>query len=202
MLDAINTFGSRSLDTRWSVEVLANILSKQGRHGEAERLLVKLISMMKNGGISDDSPVMGWTRYELGNVLIELGDWSGAAKEFRLARVSLEKEPAIFKNRYLLRTAPALAQLRTGDPKNALELLQKAQQTAEQDLGIDHQRTREILGLLAVALFDTGDTARALDLFSSEVPKLLENGAVGAQQKKMILERYIDLLARNQGYLS
>ena len=163
LLDAINTFGSRSLDTRWSVEVLANILSKQGRHGEAERLLVKLISMMKNGGISDDSPVMGWTRYELGNVLIELGDWSGAAKEFRLARVSLEKEPAIFKNRYLLRTAPALAQLRTGDPKNALELLQKAQQTAEQDLGIDHQRTREILGLLAVALFDTGDTARALD---------------------------------------
>ena len=195
LLDSINTFGSRSLDTRWCVEVLANILSKQGRHGEAARLLVQLISMMQGGGISDDSPVMGWTRYGLGNVLVELGDWSAAAEEFRLARISLEKEPVIFKKRYLLRTYPALAQLRTGHPKDALELLQKAQITAEQDFGIEHHSTIEISGLLAVALYHTAETARAFDLFSTTVPKLLANRAVGEQQKQLIFETYIELLA-------
>jgi CHAT domain-containing protein len=199
LLDSISLHGSRSLDTRYCVEVLANILSKQGRHREAEGLFHQLIGMMETGGISADSPVMGWTRYELGSVLIELGEWSGAIKEFRLARVSLEKEPAIFKKRYLLRTSPALALLRTGRTEDALRLLQKASETAEQDFGIDHQRTIEINGLLAVALFDTGDSARAFDLFSTTVPNLLVNNAVGKQQKQLILERYIDLLAQIMG---
>jgi tetratricopeptide (TPR) repeat protein len=161
LLDSIKFFGSRSLETRWSIQVLATILSKQGRHHEAERLFNKFISIMEAGGISADSPAMGFTRYGLGNVLIELGDWSGALKEFRLARVILEREPAFFKK-----------------------------------YGIDHHRTIEILGLLAVALFDTGETSQPFDLFFRAVPNLLENRAVGAQQKKLILERYIELLAR------
>jgi CHAT domain-containing protein len=155
--------------------------------------------MMEAGGISADSLIMSWTKYELGKVLIELGDWSGALKEFRSARVSLEKNPGFFKKRYLLNTSPALALLRAGRTEDALRLLQRARETAEQDLGIGHQGTIEILGLLAVALFDTGDTSRAFDLFSSAVPNLLENGAIGAQQRKMILERYIDLLAQIRG---
>jgi len=199
LLDSINKFGSKSLDTRWSVEVLANILSKQGRHHEAERLFRQLINMMEAGGISADSPVMMRTKYELGKVLIELGDWSGALKEFRSARVRGEKDPGIFKKRYLLSTSPALTLLRAGRPEDALRLLQKARETAEQELGIDHQRTTEIHGLLAVALFDTGDTARAFDLFSRTVPHLLVNSAVGKQQKQLILERYIDLLAQIMG---
>ncbi len=196
LLDSISSFGSRSLETRWGVEVLANILSKQGRHREAELLLNKFISIMEAGGISDDSPVMVVTRYRLGKAIIEQGDWSAALKEFRLARVSLEKNPALLKKFYLLDTSPALALLRTGRSKEALRLLQSAHETAKKDFGIGHHRTMEILGLLAVALYDTGETSQAFDLFSSTVTKLLENGAVGAQQRKLILERYIDLLAR------
>ena len=199
LLDSIKFFGSRSLETRWSIQVLATILSKQGRHHEAERLFNKFISIMEAGGISADSPAMGLTRYELGNVLIELGDWSGALKEFRLARVILEREPASFKKYYLLSTSPALALLRTGNSKDALRLLQKAREIAEQNFGIDHHRTIEILGLLAVALFDTGETSQAFDLFFRAVPNLLQNRAVGAQQKKLILERYIELLERIRG---
>jgi CHAT domain-containing protein len=199
LLDSIKFFGSRSLETRWSIQVLANILSKQGRHHEAERLFNKFISIMEAGGISADSPAMGFTRYGLGNVLIELGDWSGALKEFRLARVILEREPAFFKKYYLLSTSPALALLRTGNSKDALRLLQKAREIAEQNFGIDHHRTIEILGLLAVALFDTGETSQPFDLFFRAVPNLLKNRAVGAQQKKLILERYIELLERIRG---
>jgi CHAT domain-containing protein len=199
LLDSIKFFGSRSLETRWSIQVLATILSKQGRHHEAERLFNKFISIMEAGGISADSPAMGFTRYGLGNVLIELGDWSGALKEFRLARVILEREPAFFKKYYLLSTSPALALLRTGNSKDALRLLQKAREIAEQNFGIDHHRTIEILGLLAVALFDTGETSQPFDLFFRAVPNLLKNRAVGAQQKKLILERYIELLERIRG---
>jgi len=199
LLDSIKFFGSRSLETRWSIQVLATILSKQGRHHEAERLFNKFISIMEAGGISADSPAMGFTRYGLGNVLIELGDWSGALKEFRLARVILEREPAFFKKYYLLSTSPALALLRTGNSKDALRLLQKAREIAEQNFGIDHHRTIEILGLLAVALFDTGETSQPFDLFFRAVPNLLQNRAVGAQQKKLILERYIELLERIRG---
>jgi len=199
LLDSISLHGSRSLDTRYCVEVLANILSKQGRHREAEVLFRQLISMMEAGGISDDSPVMGRTRYELGNVLIELGDWSGAIKEFRLARVSLEREPSIFKKKYLLSTSPALVLLRTGRPENALRLLKRARETAQQDFGTNQHRTIEIHGLLAVAFFDTGNNSEAFKLFSEAVPNLLENMAVGVQQRKLILERYIDLLAQIRG---
>jgi CHAT domain-containing protein/Flp pilus assembly protein TadD len=199
LLDSIKFFGSRSLETRWSIQVLATILSKQGRHYEAERLFNKFISIMEAGGIPADSPAMGVTRYELGNVLIELGDWSGALKEFRLARVILEREPAFFKKYYLLSTSPALALLRTGNSKDALRLLQKARETAEQDFGSDHYKTQEILALLAVALFDTGNDSEAFKLFSGTVPDLLENRAVGAQQKKLVLERYIELLERIRG---
>ena len=199
LLDSISSLGSRSLDTRWCVEVLATILARQGRHHEAERLFHQLISIMEAGGISTDSPVMGWTRYKFGRVFIELGQWSSALREFRLARVSLEKESAFFKKFYLLGTSPALALLRTGNSKDALRLLQRAREIAEQDLGTNHHRTIGIHCLLAVALFDTGDTSQAFDLFSSAVPKLLENGAVGTQQRKLILERYIDLLAQIRG---
>jgi CHAT domain-containing protein len=200
LLEYIGLLGSRSLDTRWSVEVLATILSRQGRHLEAKRLLDKLIAVMEAGGISDDSPVMGWSRYALGNVFIELGDWSDAAKQFRLARNRLGKESGVFfKKKYLLSTSPALALLRTGHSRDALRLLEKAREAAEQDYGADHFRTAEIHGLLAVALFDTGNTSKAFDLFSGTVPSLLENRAVGAQQKKLVLERYLDLLARIRG---
>ena len=120
LLDSINKFGSKSLDTRWSVEVLANILSKQGRHHEAEQLFRQLINMLEAGGILADSLVMRRTKYGLGEVLIELGDWSGALKEFTSAQVSLEKDPGIFKKRYLLSTSPALALLRAGRPEEAL----------------------------------------------------------------------------------
>jgi CHAT domain-containing protein len=200
LLEYIGLLGSRSLDTRWSVEVLATILSKQGRHLEAKRLLDQLIAVMEAGGISDDSPVMGWTRYALGNVLIDLGDWSDAAKQFRLALGSLGKESGLFfKKKYLLNTSPALALLRTGHSRDALRLIEKAREAAEQDYGADHFRTVEILGLFAVALFDTGNTSKAFDLFSETVPSLLENRAVGAQQKKLVLERYLNLLARIRG---
>lgn len=199
LLDSINKFGSRSLDTRWSVEVLANILSKQGRHREAERLFRQLISMMEAGGISADSLVMRRTKYGLGEVLIELGDWSGALKEFTSAQVSLEKEPGIFKRRYLLSTSPALALLRTGRPEEALRLLQRARETAEHDLGISHQGKIEILGLLAVAFFDTGNNSEAFRLFAEAIPNLLENRAVDVQQRKLVLERYIDFLEQIRG---
>ncbi|MGD8371526.1 MAG: CHAT domain-containing protein [Syntrophobacterales bacterium] len=198
VLEYISLLGSRSLDTRWSVEVLATILSKQGRHQEAKRLLNQLIAVMEAGGISDDSPAMGWTRYQLANVLVEMEDWSEADKEFRLATISLGTERA-FRKRSLLQSSRALSLLRRGHSKDALRLLQKAREAAEQNYGADHYRTLEIYGLLAVALFDTGSTSGALDLFSGTVPSLLENRAVGAQQKKFVLERYLNLLARIRG---
>jgi len=199
LLESIRLAGSRSLDTRYCVEVLATILSKQGRYREAAGLFHKLINILEAGGISDDSLVMGWTRYQLATVLVELDDWSDADKEFRLARVNLGTEPALFKKNYLLTTSPALALLRTGHSRDALRLLEKARKAAEQNYGKDHDRTVEIQGLLAVALFDTGNTSKAFDLFFRTVPNLLENGAVGAQQKKLVLERYVDLLVRIRG---
>jgi len=199
LLESIRLFGSKSLHTRYCVEVLATILVKQGRHREAARLFQKVINILEAGGISDDSLVMGWTRYQLATVLVELDDWQDADQEFRLALLSLGKGSALFAKTYLLRTSPALAMLRTGHSKDALQLLEKARKAAEQNYGADHERTVEIYGLLAVALFDTGNTSKAFDLFSGTVPKLLENGAVGVQQKKLVLERYVDLLVRIRG---
>ncbi|MCG6916265.1 MAG: tetratricopeptide repeat protein, partial [Deltaproteobacteria bacterium] len=199
LLESISLSGSKSLHTRYCVEVLATTLSKQGRHREAERLFYQLINILESGGISDDSLVMRWTKYQLGKVLIELGDWSGALEEFRSAGVRQEKDPGIFKQRYLLSTYPALALLRTGHSKDALALLEKACKAAEQNYGAEHDRTIEIYGLLAVAFFETGNTYKALDLFTRTVPNLLENRTVGAQQKKLILERYVDLLVRMRG---
>ena len=81
---------------------------------------------------------MGWTRYQLATVLVELDDWPDADKEFRLALLSLGKGSALFAKTYLLRSSPALAMLRTGHSKDALQLLEKARKAAEQNYGADH----------------------------------------------------------------
>lgn len=199
LLESIRFSGSGSMETRKCVEVFAMILSKQGRHQDAEQLLRRFIRVMQAQGITEDSLAMGWTRYALGEVLIEVGDWSTALENFRTAQASADKDSSLFRKYYLVRTSPALAMLRTGHPREGLGLLQKAHKIAEQDFGIDHQITIEILGLLAVALFDTGKTSEAFELFSRAVPDLLENRAVGAQQRRLILERYIELLDRIKG---
>ena len=199
LLESIRLSGSGSMETRKCVEVFAMILSKQGRHQDAEQLLRRFIRVMQAQGITEDSLAMGWTRYALGEVLIEVGDWSTALENFRTAQASADKDSNLFREYYLVRTSPALALLRTGHSREGLGLLQKAHKIAEQDFGIDHHRTIEILGLLAVALFDTGKTSKAFELFSRAVPDLLENRAVGAQQRRLILERYIELLDRIKG---
>jgi CHAT domain-containing protein len=199
LLESISLSGSGSMETGSCVQVFAMILSKQGRHQDADQLLRRFIRVMQAEGITEDSLAMGWTRYALGEVLIEVGDWSTALENFRTAQASADKDSGLFREYYLVRTSPALALLRTGHPREGLGLLQKAHQIAEQDFGIDHHRTIEILGLLAVALFDTGKTSKAFELFTRAVPDLLENRAVGAQQRRLILERYIELLDRIKG---
>ena len=199
LLESISLSGSGSMETGSCVQVFAMILSKQGRHQDADQLLRRFIRVMQAEGITEDSLAMGWTRYALGEVLIEVGDWSTALENFRTAQASADKDSGLFREYYLVRTSPALALLRTGHPREGLGLLQKAHKIAEQDFGIDHHRTIEILGLLAVALFDTGKTSEAFELFSRAVPDLLENRAVGAQQRRLILERYIELLDRIKG---
>ena len=199
LLESISLSGSGSMETGSCVQVFAMILSKQGRHQDADQLLRRFIRVMQAQGITEDSLAMGWTRYALGEVLIEVGDWSTALENFRTAQASADKDSGLFREYYLVRTSPALALLRTGHPREGLGLLQKAHKIAEQDFGIDHHRTIEILGLLAVALFDTGKTSEAFELFSRAVPDLLENRAVGAQQRRLILERYIELLDRIKG---
>jgi CHAT domain-containing protein len=194
LLESIRLSGSGAMETRKCVEVFAIILSKEGRHQDADQLLRRFIRVMQAQGIKEDSPAMGWTRYALGEVFIEVGNWSNALENFRTAQASADKNLSLFREYYLVRTSPALALLRTGHPREGLELLQKAHKIAEQDFGIDHHRTSEILGLLAVALFDTGKTSEAFKHFSKVVPDLLESGDVGAQQRKLILERYIELL--------
>ena len=199
LLESISLSGSGSMETGSCVQVFAMILSKQGRHQDADQLLRRFIRVMQAEGITEDSLAMGWTRYALGEVLIEVGDWSTALENFRTAQASADKDSGLFREYYLVRTSPALALLRTGHPREGLGLLQKAHKIAEQDFGIDHHRTIEILGLLAVALFDTGKTSEAFELFSRAVPDLLENRAVGAQQRRLRLERYIELLDRIKG---
>jgi len=194
LLESIRLSGSGAMETRKCVEVFAIILSKEGRHQDADQLLRRFIRVMQAQGIKEDSPAMSWTRYALGEVLNEVGDWSNALENFRTAQASADNDSVLFREYYLVRTSPALALLRTGHPRESLGLLQKAHKIAEQDFGIDHHRTIEILGLMAVALFDTGKTSKAFELFSRAVPDVLENRAVGAQQRKLILERYIDLL--------
>jgi len=199
LLESISLSGSGSMETRKCVQVFALILSKKGRHQDAEQLLRRFIRAMQAEGIKEGSPAMGWTRYALGEVLIEVGDWSTALENFRTAQASADKDSGLFREYYLVRTSPALALLRTGHSREGLGLLQKAHKIAELDFGIGHHRTIEILGLLAVALFDTGKTSEAFELFSRAVPDLLANRAVGAQQRRLILERYIELLDRIKG---
>jgi CHAT domain-containing protein len=196
LLESIRLSGSGSMETGSCVQVFAMILSKQGRHQDADQLLRRFIRVMQAQGLKEDSLAMGWTRYALGEVLIEVGDWSTALENFRTAQASADKDSSLFRKYYLVRTSPALALLRTGHPREGLGLLQKAHKITEQDFGIDHHRTIEILGLLAVALFDTGKISEAFELFSRAVPGVLENRAVGAQQRRLVLERYIELLDR------
>ncbi|MFC1821521.1 CHAT domain-containing protein [Thermodesulfobacteriota bacterium] len=199
LLEAQELFGNKSLETFRNLEVLARILSKQGRHRDSEQLLRTLIRIMVAAGASVESLGVGFPTFRLGEVLQEQEDWAGALTQFRQSERSLGKNPAIIKKYFSGKAALPLTLLRTGHPEEALVLLQKSYQTTKNNFGADNYRTLEIMGLLAVALADTGRTPEALDFYSRAVPSLLERRTGSEQQTKLVLERYIDLLAGIRG---
>jgi CHAT domain-containing protein len=199
LLDAVTMVGHQPTIISAQGRTLAMILSKQGRNSDAEDLLRKVICSLEAAGATAESYGIGRSRFELGEVLIRMKRWDAALHEFRLASESLGKEPSLFKVWFLWRTAFPLVLLRTGQHEKALQLLSQSYDTLKRDFGHYEYNTMEALGLLAVALYETGKSEEAFQSFTTAVPHLLERKENLTEQRRLILESYLELLYHIRG---
>jgi len=197
--DTIRLFGNRSLDTRWRVELLGRVLSRQGRHEEAKILLERFLSSMKASELPEEAPSVGWTRFALGEVDLELGAWADALEQFQRSESCFENTPVEYKRLFLKKNGYAVALLMTNHSRPALDLLQQSLSLSMDHFGPLHPHTAEVRGLMGVACFHLGQTEQAFEHFAGSVPLLLEKGDRDSRAVPLIFDSYIDLLDRMRG---
>jgi CHAT domain-containing protein len=199
LLMSLDMFGKQSFNSAAHGRNLAKVLMKQGRHRDAQTLLETMIQKMEFAGIPADSLLIGELRFSLGETLMEQESWSKALVHFRMAEKAIKKYPSAEKKYFLEKTSMNLVLLKTGNAGEALNRLRSAYELALENWGNHHGRTAKILSLYAAALAGTGRDIEAYERFSSSVPIVLGKKADSTQVIKLILERYLALLARVEG---
>jgi len=198
-LDTIAAHGKKSMDTYWRVLLIAKVLSKQGRHAEAQKLLQTLITLADAAGLSHGSIIMGTAAFTLGEILIDQGLWEEASAQLKRAKASLGKEAILLKNYFSENPSFAMALLQTGHTEEALELLYKAREATTNTYGTNHPRTIEIMGLIAVAYSRMENYPKAIEFFSKVIPSIEKYDSKNSRQTKLILDGYISTLAQIRG---
>jgi CHAT domain-containing protein len=199
LIGTMDFHGKQSYRTLLRTFVLCDILVKQERHQDAEKLLIAINKTLDALKVDDKSLIRCRTKQALGEALAAQGRWQEALACLNANRQNLEMNPA-FSKRYLAsQTALSLALLKTGQSEKALTLLAESHDVFRQDFGPDHLRTREITGLMAVACANLNRQRESLEYFSGAVPVLLGSGTKNRQQLKLILEGYLGLLDQIRG---
>jgi tetratricopeptide (TPR) repeat protein len=210
--DAVRALGRNSPITAFAVGGLAGLLAGQGRLAESETLRRAVLDIYEKSGFGADSHETAGARQMLGAVLVTQRRWHEGLAEYQRARRDLGDEFAAFQASRGGRVERVLtwpvALVKTGDPDQALELLQADLERSRRLLGDAHRTTARVRGLIAMALARKEERARALAEFSAVLPGLLEAegsaGEIGAMTTRrwyrdLILEAYIELLIEIRG---
>ena len=202
--ETVSATGSDSETFGIVVGDLSDILMRQGRLEEAEKLLHAALSILETAGIEEYAYPMIDARMRLGNVLFVKGNYTGAMEQFDLTKSEARGNRYLYDNLFARNPALMLSLIMTARIDEAMALIDTFYQRNKAFVGPSHYLTKEILGLRAVAHARLHNDKLALKDFSGAIPYLLNNEQQAAaafdqrRRARIIMESYIDLLIRAQ----
>ena len=203
--EVIGLTGKDSEATGRSIVRLGEILRRQGRLGDAEKLINAGVSILVNSDLPSDSYLMGHSRMLYGNVLTDQNYFTNAIKEFDLARASLLNNRYLYEKVFARNPNLILSLLKNGRTDEAMQLISAAYNIYNKNLSERHRWTAEIIGLRGIAKVEMKKFKQAVNDFSKSISILLssriarEGDYSFKMRLKIIIEAYIKLLVQLHG---
>lgn len=205
--EALSSHGGLALPS--VLMTLSQIFYEQGRYDEAEMVALSTVNMIinnevPNSQISEDSVVRAKARDVLANVYMTKGKWKEALKVYNKIYHEMESNSHTYQRLFDGNRNLGFALLMTGNPGDGRQQLSRAKENLIKRYGYNHYVVYEVMGLMAMAEFALGNKKKALDMFDSTVPKLMEKWRDHSgnntgfysrlQRLEYIIENYIRLL--------
>jgi CHAT domain-containing protein len=188
-----------------TVGEFGEILLRQGRLQDAEKIMHAGLRIMEVANVSPDSYVMGEGRMRLGEVLTVEQEYNVAMQQFDLARSGMQQNQYLYENFFARNPALMLALVRTGRLQEAAQRISTVHAQNRRLLGEKHFLTAEALAFRGMLYALQKNDQQALKDFSEALPILIEtsSGETFSYDRKLrlriILESYLELLAKVQG---
>lgn len=206
LLSRLKADGKYNATTLFYVTGLADILNKEGRFSEAEKLARTAVDIQHTVGMSDDQVYSASAVSSLALILANEGKSEEANEAFsRLDHATAKWE--VPQREKLLSNVPRIqALLASNRNEEALALARPLAQREIARVGEGHYDSASARGLLAIALMRSGRTDEAIREFEAALPILLLEtqqiaddgaGVIAAPEIRLrfIAENYIKLLA-------
>jgi len=205
--EALGISGRNAEVTATIIGELGEILLRQGRLEDAEKLMRAALRTLEETNVSSDHGLMVEGRMRLGEVLSAEQKFDEAMEQFDLAKAEMQQNRYLYKS-YLNVTKNAafmLSLLRTGRIEEAAHQISAIHARNSKLLGEKHYLTAETLGFRGMVYAMQKNDSEALRDFSDALPVLLEtsSGDIFSYGRKIrlriISETYLSLLARVKG---
>lgn len=204
---ALSEFGKDSGETAKQLVPLAKVLMEQNRFFEANILLYEAEKIFTVLGTDNRSVFKNAVLHWQGMSLAANEQWAHAMKRFDVIAVNMGTQNTFYQQRFGYRLPRALTLLKSGRLDEAQELLDTLEKRTIKSLGLKHQKTARVMGLLALLALERNDLETAFNQFNKAIPILLsrsreaDDDNIGLSEKfvRFILEGYIDLLSREDG---
>lgn len=197
--------GRDSVDAGKAITMLGAAVFEQGRYSDAERLVRAAIESLVHAGAAQISIHLAAARKALGAALVARGKWREALAVYARNREAFRRRDFLAERFASGNVDWALALVKSGEPAQAVSMLEALLATLRERRGAADPQTVEAQGFLGVALAAAGERERALEAFRMAIPALLEHahsetyteggGAARIMRLRHVLEGYLDLLA-------
>ena len=201
--------GKTGVGVAKGVNILASVLSAQGRNSESLQLREAALKLLFNLKFPTDSYNVGRTKFAMAKTYARLGKWDKALSLFQTVEEELIENREAYLNFVRTNSDLPLTLIKIGDADGALKLLRPQYEIDKKRIGVKHARTARTRALIASALVLKGDDKQALDLFRTSVPVLLSKSRQSndteaenlarTRLNRILLESYIELLASIRG---
>ncbi len=198
--------GKYNLDTVSSLNLLGEVLLAKNRQKDAVTLARAILNILDTMGVPAESRSRGKANHLLGKSLAAEGEWRAATDAFAKVRTAFQDKPYFYWQLYGQDSDVLLTLVLSGESVQTAELLGPTIELRRKQFGDDHYDTNEALAILAATQARDGKLIEARELFRRTFPALTrlvaaESGITRKdverhRRRKVILERYIDLLAR------
>jgi len=209
VLGALAKRGRYSTFTASMLRTLAWVIQEQGRYAEAETLARARVDIYEKTGAAPESVHLASARAQLATALAYQSRYREARAEYEKVRVGLAGDPESARRFLDGHVGYAVALLRTGNPDQALPILDVALKKSRRLVGDKHRHTAGVRGWIAQAYLAKGERASALREFREATEILLsrsfdvddESATRAAADLRLIvmLGSYIGLLADIRG---